>query len=282
MPMMPIRFADIVAVRPVYENGCIASAIRLMSGSTVTILRKPQTVVRQVLARDAIGWKEYRARFAGAAYGRQCLPVAHRGIVLMTCKMMHARVRGDATYGFVRLDLVDRVEVHDGVAVLVLTNGACVETVVKPGTVWKDQQRASMLLHRWQRELGAAVWEGRGAALPVRVHSIVSPDDAAQEGAYARVTWEKALDALVKMSEPMDSSHGAALDGRRNVRAFAPGADDSRNDPGRWPAALDRVRQTVAEQGVPGIAEAAPDGVLSVGDIVRLLQRALLQQRDMG
>ena len=191
MPVVGIRFAGIAVVKPIYEDGGVAALVRLTSGRAMTVLRRPQTFVRQVLARDAIGWREYQLCFAGSMHGRQCMPVAHRGVVLMTCKMRHPVIAGDPAYGYVRFDLIERVEEQNGVAVLVLRDGTVVETVVKVATIWKDQRRASMLLSSWQRDLGAAAGEdreGKDGLMPIRVHRILEPDaalDGSSEGGAA-------------------------------------------------------------------------------------------------
>ncbi len=184
MPMIGIRFGGIAVVRPIYEDGGVASSVTLTSGRVVTVLRRPQTFVRQILAYDAIGWREYQSCFAAAVHGRQSMPVAHRGVVLMTCKMRHPAVAGDPAYGYVRFDLIERVEEQDGAAILILRDGTLVDTVVKAATILKDQRRASMLLNSWQRGPGSTgdYSDGKGGLLPVRVHRIAAPDEGMGPG----------------------------------------------------------------------------------------------------
>lgn len=184
MPMIGIRFAGIAVVRPIYEDGGVASLVTLTSGKLVTVARRPQTFVRQMLARDAIGWREYQSCFAPSMHGRQCMPIAHRGVVLMTCKMRHPVIPGDPAYGYVRFDLIERVEEQDGLASLVLRDGTVVETVVKAATVLKDQRRASLVFSSWQRDFGSAgeSAEGQGGLLPIRVQRIVDPGAGVGDG----------------------------------------------------------------------------------------------------
>lgn len=125
-----------MALVPFYEDGKgLCSQIHTSDGQVLVDTRGPLLILRRLLRQDGLDFTQFRKAQAKDSHARQRLPIVWRGFAFMTCKMQHARVRGDEAYGYIRIDAVAGIKEEEHLGVVVLKSGERLSTVQKAAAV---------------------------------------------------------------------------------------------------------------------------------------------------
>ena len=131
-----LQLRNVVALVPFYEDGKgLCSRIHTSDGQVLVDTRGPLLILRRLLRQDGLDFTQFRKAQAKDLHARQRLPIVWRGFAFMTCKMQHARVRGDEAYGYIRIDAVAGIKEEEQLGVIVLKSGERLSTVQKAAAV---------------------------------------------------------------------------------------------------------------------------------------------------
>ncbi|MHB1683176.1 MAG: hypothetical protein ACYCYO_10215 [Bacilli bacterium] len=131
-----LQLRNVVALVPFYEDGKgLCSQIHTSDGQVLVDTRGPLLILRRLLRQDGLDFTQFRKAQAKDSHARQRLPIVWRGFAFMTCKMQHARVRGDEAYGYIRIDAVAGIKEEEQLGVIVLKNGERLPSVQKAAAV---------------------------------------------------------------------------------------------------------------------------------------------------
>ncbi|MCI0183399.1 hypothetical protein [Sulfoacidibacillus ferrooxidans] len=129
--------AKIVAVLPHYEDGVgFVSRILTLDNEELIDPRPPLTIMKYLLRPYGFDYTEYRKMYSEEWVHRQNLPIHWAGHTFVMCKTVHAKVPGDETYGFIRLETIRTTRSKRGIGIVRLLNGREIETVQK----WRGLQ----------------------------------------------------------------------------------------------------------------------------------------------
>lgn len=127
-----LAVAEVAAVVPHYEEGVgLVSRIFRMDGGEIFDPRPPLTLMKYLLRPYGFKYSDYRKMQTEGFVGRQSVPIMWAGQTFLTCKVLHARVAGDVTYGYVRLEAVSGVSASGDAGVLRLLDGREIQTAQK-------------------------------------------------------------------------------------------------------------------------------------------------------
>jgi len=131
-----LQLRNVVALIPFYEDGKgLCSRIHTSDGQVLVDTRGPLLILRRLLRQDGLDFTQFRKAQAKDSHARQRLPIVWRGFAFMTCKMQHARVRGDEAYGYIRIDAVAGIKEEEHLGVIVLKSGERLSSVQKAAAV---------------------------------------------------------------------------------------------------------------------------------------------------
>lgn len=149
MKKLPLFMDQLAVVRPIYHEGALASDVILATGERRVVARKPESLVRAALARDAVDLRLLREEWAEND-GMLMPPVVHGGYAWMACKLLRPRVPRDRVYGYVRIDWILHVPRRAQRAVLLLADGSELETQAASDTILQALGYAQVCLQRHQ------------------------------------------------------------------------------------------------------------------------------------
>jgi hypothetical protein len=204
-----------MALVPFYEDGKgLCSQIHTSDGQVLVDTRGPLLILRRLLRQDGLDFTQFRKAQAKDSHARQRLPIVWRGFAFMTCKMQHARVRGDEAYGYIRIDAVAGIKEEEHLGVIVLKNGERLPSVQKAAAV--ERYLASGVLASYRAQ--EMEFRPEGQALAHLLNGVVrrsAPGSATgadsmgvnqggtEQSAFALAVWmlETALQELRKRDE---------------------------------------------------------------------------------
>lgn len=152
-----VRLAQLLVIQPVYIEGIgVGSRMWLADGRILEDAHSPQASMKHVLAQEGIDAAAHRRKIRESTGARQVAPVVVRERAYIACKMIKPRVRGDETYGFVRVDAVGEVARGPFGATIILIGGERIDTFHTAPTVHRHLAEASLASRRMLREERAA------------------------------------------------------------------------------------------------------------------------------
>jgi len=155
------KMAELIAVAPVYSPQGYGARVWLANGAVHEMGRRVRTVMKHTMNYEGMNWQSYAKRLADSLYGKQYFPIVSGNYAYMTCQMVRSLISGDQTYGFIRIDVIDKVVARGEVGVLRLYDGREIVTVQQPRKIIQHMDRAIAEQYREfsrkQREEAAGV-----------------------------------------------------------------------------------------------------------------------------
>jgi len=155
---MTIDWDSVLAFYPDYTAQGLVSVV-IYPEQTTTLPTAVNTLVRQACRQFALDAKALRnaAQFVSGKRNLTPLPLAV-GCTFAPLKVHMPLVKGDAAYGYFRIQAIHRLEARAGDSTVVLVNGAVVPLVLTQTAALAHTARA-LLFERafWPRRVGTSL-----------------------------------------------------------------------------------------------------------------------------
>lgn len=194
--MRPYRFAELIVVQPVYEEGAgLVSRVHMADGTQTTVCRTPLSLMQAAMRGAGYDWKVYRK--AHVTHRReQSVPIVVDGYAYMTCQMVQPAVKKDRVFGYLRVDRIHRVvEAPDGSGRVEMMDGTAFETVRSYKTVL-GHYRAS--IHMQKQDETRRRPDSTYEVATALDHQELRLREVVRSGGYATKATPSAMDALAQ------------------------------------------------------------------------------------